>query len=213
METICGESWRELGTESCFLLLLSCDWCFCFMKKITTKIHDAWLLKPKVYGDARGFFMETWNRETFREAGLDFDFVQDNHSRSSKHVLRGLHYQSGDTAQGKLVWVTSGTVFDVLVDLRKSSPTYGVWDGYVLNTETHDRLWVPPGCAHGFLVLSDIADFHYKVTSAYRPDMERALVWNDPDLAIDWPIEIGLEPLVSAKDAVADTFVECEKYD
>lgn len=183
------------------------------MKKIPTKIHDAWLLKPKVYGDARGFFMETWNRETFRNVGLDFDFVQDNHSRSAKHVLRGLHYQSGNTAQGKLVWVTSGTVFDVLVDLRKSSPTYGVWDGYVLNTETHDRLWVPPGCAHGFLVLSDIADFHYKVTSAYRPDMERALVWNDPDLAIDWPIEIGLEPLVSAKDAVAATFVECEKYE
>jgi dTDP-4-dehydrorhamnose 3,5-epimerase len=183
------------------------------MKKIPTKIHDAWLLKPKVFGDARGFFMETWNRQTFCDAGLDFDFVQDNHSRSAKHVLRGLHYQSGDTAQGKLVWVTSGTVFDVLVDLRKNSPTFGVWDGYVLNTETHDRLWVPPGCAHGFLVLSDIADFHYKVTSAYRPDMERALVWNDPDLAIDWPIEIGLEPLVSAKDAIAATFTDCEKYD
>jgi dTDP-4-dehydrorhamnose 3,5-epimerase len=101
----------------------------------------------------------------------------------------------------------------VLVDLRKSSPTYGVWDGYVLNTETHDRLWVPPGCAHGFLVLSDIADFHYKVTSAYRPDMDRALCWNDPELAIDWPIEIGLEPLVSPKDAVAASFADCEKYE
>ena len=183
------------------------------MKKIPTKIHDAWLLKPKVFGDARGFFMETWNRESFSDIGLDIDFVQDNHSRSAKHVLRGLHYQSGDTAQGKLVWVTSGTVFDVLVDLRQSSPTFGVWDGYVLNTETHDRLWVPPGCAHGFLVLSEIADFHYKVSSQYRPDTERALRWNDPTLCIDWPIAIGLEPLVSPKDAVAATFHDCEKYD
>ena len=182
------------------------------MKKIPTKIHDAWLLKPKVFGDARGFFMETWNRDTFRDAGLDIDFVQDNHSRSAKHVLRGLHYQAGETAQGKLVWVTSGTVFDVLVDLRQSSPTFGVWDGYVLNTETHDRLWVPPGCAHGFLVLSDVADFHYKVSRPYRPDMDRSLRWNDPELGIDWPIEIGIEPLVSPKDAAAATFVDCEKY-
>jgi dTDP-4-dehydrorhamnose 3,5-epimerase len=182
------------------------------MKKLPTKIHDAFLLKPRVFGDARGFFMETWNRQTFCEADLDFDFVQDNQSRSSRHVLRGLHYQSGDTAQGKLVWVTSGTVFDVLVDLRQSSPTYGVWDAYVLNTETHDRLWIPPGCAHGFLVLSDMVDFHYKVTTPYRPDTECALRWNDPDLAIDWPIEIGIEPLVSAKDAAAATFKDCEKY-
>jgi dTDP-4-dehydrorhamnose 3,5-epimerase len=182
------------------------------VKKLPTKIHGAWLLKPKVFGDARGFFMETWNRQTFEEAGLDVDFVQDNHSRSSKHVLRGLHYQAGDTAQGKLVWVTSGTVFDVLVDLRQSSPSYGTWDGYVLNTETHDRLWVPPGCAHGFLVLSDIADFHYKVSAPYRPDTERSLRWNDPDLAIDWPIEIGIGPIVSAKDAAAASFADCEKY-
>ena len=183
------------------------------MKKIPTKIHDAFLLKPKVFGDARGFFMETWNRNVFHDIGLDVDFVQDNHSRSAKNVLRGLHYQAGDAAQGKLVWVTSGTVFDVLVDLRKSSPTFGVWDGYILNTDTHDRLWVPPGCAHGFLVLSDIADFHYKVSTLYRPETERALRWNDPDLAIDWPIEIGLQPIVSSKDESAATFQECEKYD
>jgi dTDP-4-dehydrorhamnose 3,5-epimerase len=183
------------------------------MKKIPTKIHDAFLLKPKVFGDARGFFMETWNRNVFHDIGLDIDFVQDNHSRSAKNVLRGLHYQAGDAAQGKLVWVTSGTVFDVLVDLRKSSPTFGVWDGYILNTDTHDRLWVPPGCAHGFLVLSDIADFHYKVSTPYRPETECALRWNDPDLAIDWPIEIGLQPIVSAKDESAATFQECEKYD
>ena len=157
--------------------------------------------------------METWNRNVFHDIGLDVDFVQDNHSRSAKNVLRGLHYQAGDAAQGKLVWVTSGTVFDVLVDLRKSSPTFGVWDGYILNTDTHDRLWVPPGCAHGFLVLSDIADFHYKVSTLYRPETECALRWNDPDLAIDWPIEIGLQPIVSAKDESAATFQECEKYD
>jgi len=138
--------------------------------------------------------------------------VQDNHSRSSKGVLRGLHYQLGDAAQGKLVWVTSGTVFDVIVDLRRSSPSFGAWDGYVLNTETHDRLYVPPGCAHGFLVLSDVADFHYKVSMPYRPDMDRSLRWNDPELAIEWPIEIGIEPLVSPKDAAAATFAECEKY-
>jgi dTDP-4-dehydrorhamnose 3,5-epimerase len=183
------------------------------MKKIPTKIHDAFLLKPKVFGDARGFFMETWNRNVFHDIGLDVDFVQDNHSRSAKNVLRGLHYQAGNAAQGKLVWVTSGTVFDVLVDLRKSSPTFGVWDGYILNTDTHDRLWVPPGCAHGFLVLSDIADFHYKVSTPYRPETECALRWNDPDLSIDWPIEIGLQPIVSSKDATAATFQDCEKYD
>jgi len=114
--------------------------------------------------------------------------------------------RAGEAAQGKLVWVTSGTVFDVLVDLRQSSPTFGVWDGYVLSTETHDRLWVPPGCAHGFLVLSDIADFHYKVSAPYRPQ-------NDPDLAIDWPLEIGIDPILSAKDNGAPSFKDCAKYD
>lgn len=183
------------------------------MKKIPTKIHGAWLLKPKVFGDARGFFLESWNRATFHQSGLDLDFVQDNHSRSSKHVLRGLHYQAGAAAQGKLVWVTSGTVFDVLVDLRRSSPTFGVWDGYVLNTETHDRLYVPPGCAHGFLVMSEVADFHYKVTSSYDPTSERTLQWNDPSLGIDWPLEIGMNPILSAKDKSGAPFGDCEKYD
>ena len=183
------------------------------MQKLSTKIHDAYLLKPKVFGDARGFFLESWNKKTFRELVGDFDFVQDNHSRSAKHVLRGLHYQAGDAAQGKLVWVTSGTVFDVIVDLRQSSPTFGVWDGYYLTADAHERLWVPPGCAHGFLVVSDTADFHYKVTSLYAPSSERALQWNDPDLSISWPIEIGITPIVSAKDAVAAFFKECEKYD
>jgi dTDP-4-dehydrorhamnose 3,5-epimerase len=182
------------------------------MKVIPTRIHGAQLLKPTVFGDARGFLLESWSRETFRQNGLDLDFVQDNHSWSSKHVLRGLHYQAGAAAQGKLVWVTSGTVFDVLVDLRRSSPTFGVWDGYVLNTETHDRLYVPPGCAHGFLVMSEVADFHYKVTSPYDPAAERSLLWNDPALAIDWPLEIGIDPILSEKDKSAASFGECEKY-
>ena len=183
------------------------------MQKLPTKIHDAFLLKPKVSGDARGFFLESWNRDTFRDLGIDADFVQDNQSRSARHVLRGLHYQAGAAAQGKLVWVTSGTVFDVLVDLRKSSPTYGVWDGYMLTAEVHERLWVPPGCAHGFLVVSEIADFHYKVSSAYSPVDERSLRWDDPSLSITWPIEIGISPLVSPKDAIAAPFEDCEKYD
>jgi dTDP-4-dehydrorhamnose 3,5-epimerase len=182
------------------------------MKKLPTKIHDARLLKPRVFGDARGFFLESWNRDTFREIGLDVDFVQDNHSRSSKGVLRGLHYQIGDAAQGKLVWVTSGTVFDVIVDIRQSSPTFGVWDGYVLSTETHDRLYVPPGCAHGFMVLSETCDFFYKVTAPYDPRAERALRWNDPDLAIEWPLEIGVEPTLSEKDKTAPSFKDCPKY-
>ena len=182
------------------------------MQKLPTKIHDAYLLKPKVLWDARGFFLESWNRQTFRALGIDFDFIQDNHSRSTRHVLRGLHYQTGDAAQGKLVWVTSGSIFDVLVDLRKSSPTYGVWDGYTLTAEAHERLWVPPGCAHGFLVVSDLADFHYKVTAPYTPAAERTLRWDDPTLSIYWPIQKGIAPLVSAKDADADSFQNCEKY-
>jgi dTDP-4-dehydrorhamnose 3,5-epimerase len=183
------------------------------MEKFPTKIHDAYLLKPKVFGDNRGFFLESWNRETFRGLGINADFIQDNHSRSAKHVLRGLHYQAGDAAQGKLVWVTSGTVFDVLVDLRKSSPTFGAWDGYMLTSDAHERLWVPLGCAHGFLVVSDMADFHYKVSAPYAPSSERSLLWNDPELGINWPIEIGINPLVSPKDADAASFAECEKYD
>ena len=182
------------------------------MKKLPTKIHDAWLLKPKVFGDARGFFLESWNRDMFRDIGLDLDFVQDNYSRSSKGVLRGLHYQIGEAAQGKLVSVGSGEAFSVMVDLRQSSPTFGVWDGYVLNTETHDRLYVPPGCAHGFLVLSETCDFFYKVTTPYNPQAERALRWNDADIGIDWPLEIGLEPILSAKDQAAPSFADCVKY-
>ena len=182
------------------------------MTKYLTQIEGAFLLRPRVFGDARGFFLESWNKETFAKLGIDADFAQDNHSRSSKYVLRGLHYQSGSAAQGKLVWVTSGTVFDVLVDLRESSPTFGTWDGYMLTSEAHERLWVPPGCAHGFLVLSEVADFHYKCTNTYRPETERALLWNDAMVGVQWPLPVGIEPLVSPKDAAAAGFAGCEKY-
>ncbi len=176
------------------------------------KIKDSFLLRPKVFGDARGFFLETWNRQAFRELGLDLDFVQDNHSHSQKHVLRGLHYQVGGHAQGKLVWVSSGAVFDVIVDLREDSPTFGQWDGLLLTAACHDRLWAPPGCAHGFLVMSDNADFHYKCTDFYSPHHERTLKWDDPALGIAWPLPVGLQPQLSAKDAEGVPFAKCEKY-
>jgi dTDP-4-dehydrorhamnose 3,5-epimerase len=182
------------------------------MKTTTTAVSDALLLHPRILADERGFFIETWNRETFRSIGIDHDFVQDNHSRSSRGVLRGLHYQAGNAAQGKLVWVTSGQVFDVIVDLRKGSPTFGQWDGYVLTADKHERVWVPPGCAHGFLVLSETADFHYKVTAPYSPADERSLRWDDATLGIEWPLETGIEPILSAKDAAAPSFKDCEKY-
>lgn len=183
------------------------------MQTIQTKIHQALLLMPKVFRDPRGFFLESWNRETFRESGLDLEFVQDNHSRSSRGVLRGLHYQVGDAAQGKLVWVTSGEVFDVIVDLRRSSPTFGHWDGYALSAERHERLWIPPGCAHGFLAVSEAADVCYKVTAPRDPCAERFLRWDDPTLAIRWPLsETGI-PILSAQDAAASSFEECQKYD
>jgi dTDP-4-dehydrorhamnose 3,5-epimerase len=183
------------------------------MTKKTTKIRGAYLFVPDVHRDERGFFLESWNREKFRMLGVDVDFVQDNHSRSSKNVLRGLHYQVGDAAQGKLVWVTSGAVFDVVVDLRRSSPTFGVWDGYTLTADEHERLYVPPGCAHGFFVTSETCDFHYKVTHPYDPKAERSLLWNDPELAIEWPLSVGIQPLLSAKDKKPPGFKDCEKYD
>jgi len=176
------------------------------------KIEGARLLMPKVYGDERGFFMEMWNRNAYREIGLDIDFVQDNHSRSSKYVLRGLHYQVNGKAQGKLVWVSSGAIFDVIVDLREGSPTFGKWDGRLLTASCHERLWAPPGCAHGFVVVSDTADFHYKCSDFYSPADERCLRWDDPQVAADWPIPIGLKPKVSAKDSQAPGFQDCEKY-
>lgn len=176
------------------------------------KIEGALLLQPTLYGDERGFFLETWNRKVFAQIGLDVDFVQDNHSRSAKYVLRGMHYQVNGKSQGKLVWVSSGAVFDAVVDLREGSPTFGKWDGRLLTGACHERLWAPPGCAHGFLVVSDFADFHYKCTDYYSPKDERVLRWNDPETGIHWPIPVGLKPQLAPRDANGPGFSECEKF-
>jgi dTDP-4-dehydrorhamnose 3,5-epimerase len=180
------------------------------MKLIPTALQDAFIIEPKVFGDARGFFMESWNRRAFAACGLDVDFVQDNHSRSQQGVLRGLHYQIKQP-QGKLVRVVSGAVFDVAVDLRKSSPSFGRWTGAVLSAENQRMFWIPPGCAHGFLTLSDSADFLYKATDYYAPEHERTLLWNDPALAIDWPLA-GVSPMLAAKDAAGTAFKQAETY-
>ena len=169
------------------------------MKATRLAISEVVLIEPKVFGDARGFFFESFNQKAFNEAtGTNHQFVQDNHSRSSKGVLRGLHYQI-QQPQGKLVRVVRGAVFDVAVDIRKSSPTFGQWVAEELSEDNHRQLWVPPGFAHGFVVLSDIAEFLYKTTDYYAPQFERCIAWNDPDLAIDWP-NMGMAPLLSAKD-------------
>lgn len=180
------------------------------MKAVVTEIPDVVILEPKVFGDDRGFFYESFNSRTFTElTGLEREFVQDNHSRSQRGVLRGLHYQL-QQAQGKLVRVTQGEVFDVVVDLRRSSPTFGHWVGVHLSAENKRQLWVPEGFAHGFLVLSDYAEFLYKTTDYYAPEHERCIRWDDPDLAIDWPLTEA--PQLSAKDKAgvdlrnADTF-------
>jgi dTDP-4-dehydrorhamnose 3,5-epimerase len=170
------------------------------MKFEATPLQDVYLVKPNVFGDPRGFFLETWNAETFRAAGFDLPFVQDNHSRSARGILRGLHYQTEHT-QGKLVRVTSGEVFDVAVDLRRSSPTLGKWYGEYLSADNHRMLWVPPGFAHGFYVTSEYADFQYKCTDIYHPASEVCLAWDDPTVGIDWPIPDGELPKLSAKDA------------
>jgi dTDP-4-dehydrorhamnose 3,5-epimerase len=170
------------------------------MRVIPTELPEVLILEPRVFGDERGFFLESYNREAFRQAtGLDVDFVQDNHSRSARGVLRGLHYQLPPHAQGKLVRVTAGRVFDVAVDMRSSSPRFGRWAGVELAAANHRQLWIPPGFAHGFLVLSDSADFLYKTTSYYAPQHEAAVRWDDPLVAIDWPLE-GLRPQLSRKD-------------
>ncbi|MCB1754584.1 MAG: dTDP-4-dehydrorhamnose 3,5-epimerase [Gammaproteobacteria bacterium] len=165
-----------------------------------TSIPDVKIIEPKVFGDERGFFMESWNHKVFADQGLDVDFVQDNHSRSTQGVLRGLHYQTEQT-QGKLVRVTDGEVFDVAVDLRRSSPHFGQWVGVILSAENKKMFWVPPGFAHGFYVMSERADFQYKCTDYYLPQAECCLAWNDPALNIDWPLVGGQAPSLSAKDA------------
>ncbi|HVP64409.1 MAG TPA: dTDP-4-dehydrorhamnose 3,5-epimerase [candidate division Zixibacteria bacterium] len=180
------------------------------MTVIKTEIPDLLILEPRVFGDERGFFLESFNEREMREAGIVGHFVQDNHSRSQRNVLRGLHYQVRQT-QGKLLRVASGTVFDVAVDLRRFSPTFGRWVGAELSAENKRILWVPPGFAHGFLVLSESADFLYKATDYYAPEFERTIRWNDPDLGIAWPL-VG-EPVLSAKDAAGTPFREAEVFD
>ena len=169
------------------------------MKLVPTLLAGAYVIEPQVHGDARGFFMESWNARKFADAGIHAEFTQDNHSRSIRSVLRGLHYQAGDAAQGKLVRAARGSVFDVIVDLRRSSPTFGRWHGEVLSEENQRQVWVPPGFAHGFLVLSESADFLYKVTGRWQPEAERTLAWDDPEVGIEWPLE-GREPILSEKD-------------
>jgi len=181
------------------------------MRLIETRLKDAMIVEPKVFGDTRGFFMESWNRRTFAQLGLDLDFVQDNHSRSARGVLRGLHYQM-QQMQGKLVRVVSGAVFDVAVDLRRSSPSFGQWAGVELSAENQRMFWIPPGFAHGFLVLSEFADFLYKATDYYAPEHERAILWNDPDIAIDWPLDAIGAPTLAAKDAAAAAFKDAEVF-
>ena len=176
-----------------------------------TAIPEVVLIRPKVFGDARGFFMDSWERRKFAAAGLDVEFVQDNHSHSARHILRGLHYQI-EKPQGKLVRVTSGTVFDVAVDVRRSSPNFGRWVGVELSAENHHMLWVPPGFAHGYLVLSDSADFLYKVTDFWAPEHERAIRWDDPEIGIAWPLPPGTPPGLSGKDAAAPAFRDAEVY-
>jgi dTDP-4-dehydrorhamnose 3,5-epimerase len=179
------------------------------MKIIPTSIPEVVLLEPKVFGDDRGFFYESWNKRTFAELGIPADFVQDNHSKSQKNVLRGLHYQI-EHAQGKLVRVTAGSVYDVAVDLRRSSPSFGQWVGFTLSAEDKRMAWIPPGFAHGFCVTSESAEFLYKTTDYWSPAHERTLLWNDPQLAIPWPL--AGEPLLAAKDRTGLPLAEAETF-
>lgn len=181
------------------------------MQAIPTSIPEVLLIEPRVFGDQRGFFFESFNARKFAElTGVTSEFVQDNHSRSARHVLRGLHYQIRQ-AQGKLVRVVSGAVYDVAVDIRKSSPTFGKWTGVELSAENKRMLWIPPGFAHGFLVLSDYAEFLYKTTDYWAPEFERCIRWNDSDLGVAWPLGAA-QPLLSAKDAQGVMFREAEVY-
>ena len=179
------------------------------MNVVPTAIPEVRILEPRVFGDARGFFLESWNARAFAVAGIRAEFVQDNHSRSTRNVLRGLHYQVRQP-QGKLVRVVLGEVFDVAVDLRRSSPTFGRWMGEKLSAENKRMAWVPAGFGHGFLVVSDVAEVLYKTTTYYAPEDERTIAWNDPDLAIEWPLTGA--PVLSAKDAAGARFRDAEVY-
>lgn len=180
------------------------------MNIIECNIPGPLILEPKVFGDERGFFLESWNAEAFAQAGLDLTFVQDNHSRSQKGVLRGMHFQNPGP-QGKLVRVVRGAVFDAVVDLRRSSPSFGKWTGVVLSAENKRMFWVPEGFAHGFLTLEDDTDFLYKCTAPYAPQHEQSLAWDDPTVGIEWPLD-GLEPILSAKDAAGVALADVKAF-
>jgi dTDP-4-dehydrorhamnose 3,5-epimerase len=180
------------------------------VKRIETTLPEVVLLEPKVFGDARGFFYESWNKKMLADVGLDLEFVQDNHSRSSRGVLRGLHYQI-QQPQGKLVRAVVGEVFDVAVDMRRSSPNFGKWVGFVLSAENKRLAWIPPGFAHGFLVLSEFAEFLYKTTEYYAPAHERSLLWNDPTVGIEWPLN-GLVPQLAAKDQAGKLLQDADSF-
>jgi dTDP-4-dehydrorhamnose 3,5-epimerase len=182
------------------------------MQITATAIRDVKIIEPTVFGDERGFFMETWHKQRFADQGIESEFVQDNHSKSTRGILRGLHYQI-EHAQGKLVRVIAGEVFDVAVDIRKQSTSFGQWVGVLLSSENKKMLWVPPGFAHGFYVTSDSAEFVYKCTDYYAPEHERCIAWDDPDLAIDWPLVDGQQPQLSAKDACGARLRDAEIFD
>jgi dTDP-4-dehydrorhamnose 3,5-epimerase len=181
------------------------------VKVLDTALPEVKLIEPKLFGDDRGFFLESWNARTFAEAGIDAAFVQDNHSRSARGVLRGLHYQMV-RPQGKLVRVVAGRAFDVAVDIRRSSPHFGQWVGYELSAENKRMLWVPGGFAHGFLALEDGTDFLYKCTDYYAPEHDRSIRWDDPAIGIEWPLD-GIEPILSGKDAAAPLLADAETYE
>ena len=182
------------------------------MKFIETPLDGVCVIEPQVFGDGRGFFMETWQADKFAAAGIHGNFVQDNHSRSKQWTLRGLHLQVAQT-QGKLVRVSAGSVYDVVVDLRISSPSFGAWWGIELSAENHRMLWVPPGLAHGILVTSTSADLLYKCTNFYSPADERTLAWDEPVLGIRWPLPEGIAPILSAKDTQGKSFADVEKFE
>jgi dTDP-4-dehydrorhamnose 3,5-epimerase len=181
------------------------------MRFVATDLPEVVRIVPTVHEDARGYFMETWQARRFHDAGIDLDFVQDNVSESSKGTLRGLHFQI-EQAQGKLVRVVSGEVFDVAVDMRRSSPNFGKWVGEILSADNKHQLWVPPGFAHGFLVLSDTAMFEYKCTDYYAPEFERSVRWDDPEIGINWPLEKGEQPVLSPKDREAPFLRDADTY-
>ncbi len=182
------------------------------MEFLPTRLPDVILIRPKVFEDPRGFFTDTWHRKLFEQEGIDANFVQDSHSGSVGGTIRGLHYQITQ-AQGKLIRVVKGEAFDVAVDIRRSSPDFGQWTGEVLSAENRKMIWIPPGFAHGFLVLSKNAEFEYKCTDYYAPEHERTLQWDDPDIAIDWPLLDGEQPILSAKDESGLPLKEAQVYD